>query len=57
MNTAIEILTTKLIEAQGMQASLEASAYCNSLRLAIQVLKKYQEKMDKEIEKQLLATE
>lgn len=53
MYAAIQILERKLQESMAMQSSPEADSYVNSLQLALKVLKQYQDKMSKQIEKEL----
>ncbi len=54
MQHSIQILEQKLCESLVMQSSPEATMYCNDLRLAIKVLKQYQDKMSKMVEDALL---
>jgi len=53
MYAAIRILEKSLQDSMQMQQSPEADTYVNQLKLALKVLKQYQEKMEKAIEKEL----
>lgn len=57
MNTAINILRRALNEAGAMQHSPEATAYCNSLQLAIDVLENYDRVLQRKIQEELQKTE
>ena len=53
MEVAIRILYKSLDDAAAMQRSDSATSYCESLRLAIQVLEDYNKVMREEIRKRL----
>ncbi len=54
MYAAIQILEKYLRDSMAMQQSPEADSYVNQLKLALKVLKQYQDKMEKQIEKELI---
>ena len=53
MKAAIEILKMYLFKAGALQASDDATSYCNALRLAISVLEKYDKKLDEIVQREL----
>lgn len=53
MYAAIQILEKAYREAGVMQSSPETDSYCNQIRMAINLLKKHTEKLEKIIEKEL----
>jgi len=53
MYAAIKILEKALFDAGAMQSGPESSSYITQIQLAIKILKQYQDKMEKQIEKEL----
>jgi len=53
METAIDILQDHLQKAGAMQSGPAATAYCESLKLAIQVLEAYNKEMRAEISRRV----
>jgi len=53
MYAAIQILEKAYNDAQAMQSSPEATSYFNQIRMAIRLLKKHTEQLEKTIEKEL----